>query len=92
MVSTRGSSFSIINFKMLFLLVFARLVLTASQVVLGFHGLRNQPKATSLYSAVFVVSIGKIVGSHKVIAAKQNCGIRSLKELRSASNGEDEVA
>ncbi len=67
-LSTRGSSFSIINFRMLFVLVFARLVLTALQVVLSFHGLRNQAKAVGLYSALFVISIGKIVGGHKVIA------------------------
>lgn len=62
------------NFRMLFVLVFARMVLTALQVVLSFHGLRNQTEAANLYAAIFVLSIGKIVGSHKVTAAKRVSG------------------
>lgn len=66
-LSTRGSSFSIINFKTLFVIVFVRLVLTALQVVLGFHQLRNAAASTRLYMAVFFISIVKIVTSYKVI-------------------------
>lgn len=73
-VYSRGSSFSMTNFRMLFVLVFARMVLTALQVVLSFHGLRNQTEAANLYAAIFVLSIGKIVGSHKVTAAKRVSG------------------
>lgn len=65
-LSTRVSSFSIINFKLLFVLVFVRLVLTALQVVLSFHQLRNSVSSSSLYIAVFAVSVVKLVLSHKV--------------------------
>eukprot|EP00752_Nemacystus_decipiens_P006049 g5460.t1 len=64
-LATRGSSFAIMNFKMLFALVFARMVITAIQIVLSFHAVRNQPSSTLLYLAIFVVSVVKLVVSHK---------------------------
>jgi len=62
---------------MLFVLVFARLSVTGLQVVLSFHGLRNQTEAVRLYSAIFVISIGKIAASHKVTVV-QSSGIGGL--------------
>lgn len=74
-LSTRSSSFSIMNFKTLFVIVFLRLVLTALQVVLGFHQLRNAGSSGGLYMAVFIISIVKIAMSYKVI-------VRLLKRTR----------
>lgn len=49
------------------MIVFVRLVLTALQVVLSFHQLRNAASSSEFYLAIFVLSVGKIVMSHKVI-------------------------
>ncbi|CAM9342946.1 unnamed protein product, partial [Ectocarpus sp. 12 AP-2014] len=64
-LSTRASSFSILNFKVLFSIVFARIVVTALQVVIAFHGVRNAASSTALYGTLFALSIVKIFGSHK---------------------------
>eukprot|EP00903_Cladosiphon_okamuranus_P005952 g5878.t1 len=64
-LSTRGSSFSIINFKTLFFIVFVRLVLTVLQLVLGFHQFRNTASSSGLYMVIFVLSIVKTVMSYK---------------------------
>ncbi|CAM9757563.1 unnamed protein product, partial [Ectocarpus sp. 13 AM-2016] len=64
-LSTRASSFSMLNFKVLFSIVFARTVVTALQVVLAFHGVRNAASAIALYGTLFALSVVKIFGSHK---------------------------
>ncbi|CAB1100229.1 unnamed protein product [Ectocarpus sp. CCAP 1310/34] len=64
-LSTRASTFSILNFKVLFSIVFARIVVTALQVVLAFHGMRNAASSTALYGTLFALSIAMIFGSHK---------------------------
>ncbi|CBJ29754.1 expressed unknown protein [Ectocarpus siliculosus] len=64
-LSTRASSFSILNFNVLFSIVFARIVVTALQVVLAFHGVRNAASSTALYGTLFALSVVKIFGSHK---------------------------
>ncbi|CAM9247691.1 unnamed protein product, partial [Ectocarpus sp. 12 AP-2014] len=64
-LSTRASSFSILNFKVLFSIVFARIVVTALQVVLAFHGVRNAASSTALFGTLFALSVVKIFGSHK---------------------------
>eukprot|EP00903_Cladosiphon_okamuranus_P018201 g16743.t2 len=64
-LATRGSSFTIMNFKMLFVLVFARMVITALQIVLSFHAVRNRSSSMLFYAAMFAISVVKLVGSHK---------------------------
>ncbi|CAM9178731.1 unnamed protein product [Ectocarpus fasciculatus] len=64
-LSTRASSFSILNFKVLFSIVFARMVMTGLQVVVAFHGVRNTASSTALYGTLFALSVVKIFGSHK---------------------------
>ncbi|CAM9646533.1 unnamed protein product [Scytosiphon promiscuus] len=64
-LSTRDTSFSIINFKVVFTLVFLRMVFTALQMVFAFHGVRNKASSAALYMSIFILSLAKIVGSHK---------------------------
>eukprot|EP00752_Nemacystus_decipiens_P011504 g10216.t1 len=62
-LATRTSSFTIINFKLLFVLVFVRMVLTALQIVMSFHQRRNTENGLSW--TVFGVSIIKLILIHK---------------------------
>lgn len=54
------------NFKTLFVLVFVRMVIAMLQIVLSFHAVRNQPSSTLFYLVVLIVSVVKLVSSHKV--------------------------
>lgn len=65
-LSTKNMAFSIINFKVLFTLVFVRTVFTALQMVFAFHGMRNRASSVALYTSIFVLSFVKILDSHKV--------------------------
>lgn len=81
-LSTRGSTFSILNFKTLFVVVFVRLVLTALQVVLSFHQLRNAASSSGLYMGILALSVVKIFMSHKVSVCAF-CGERAREKLPS---------
>ncbi|CAM9935318.1 unnamed protein product [Scytosiphon promiscuus] len=63
-LSTRKTSFSIINFKVVFALVFTRMVLTALQVVFAVNGVRNRESSVALYAFILAVSLVKIIWSH----------------------------
>ena len=81
LLSKKRAKFSTINFRALFNVIFASLVLTNLQAVLAFNGLTNQATHTALYAAVFILSVVKLVMSTMVSISSATLRCRIVSRL-----------